>query len=462
MVTRGEGVESSAYLARIYWMALCLAACPDGSQGTTEGDETGTTVGTTVGTTAASTEPTTTGTEGTSVASTGGTGSSGTMSSPACGDGVVDAEEVCDDGNAVNGDGCNNDCSPSGKLLWEYVSGESGYDDIRAVAAAEDGTIVVGGTRPGAGSGNDRWLARFDPEGEIVWSQKYDGAATAESMLGVAPHGGGIYATGNIDRADGREVWVGALDVDGGLIWEDEYSSGFGDDYATGAAATAEGVVVAGHVSVVGGVAELWVRGYSAAGEIQWTQTQPINLPAVYALGPAVIAEPEGIFVGGHSRPGQFAPLLALYPSGGGAPTWSKTVPPANATIYSIARGGPELLVAGEIVPGKGIYVERLTAEGVPLWSTEECTGSTGKGVAVDSQGDVVVIGFGPGVVANNARLCKFTADGELRWGKDLDGGVGDDFGFAVAVLPGDRIAAVGLKAGEQTGSDAWLAVFSP
>lgn len=458
MVTSGLGSESFAHLARINLVALCLAACPTGPQGTTEGDETGTTVGTT----ATSTEPTTTGTEGTAVTSGGLTSSSGTMSSPACGDGVVDAGEVCDDGNAVNGDGCNNDCSPSGELLWEYVSGESGYDDFRAVAAGEDGTIVVGGTRPGAGSGNDRWLARFDPEGEIVWSQNYDGAATAESMLAVAPHGSGIYATGNVDRADGREIWVGALDVDGGLIWEDEYSSGFGDDFATGAAVTAEGVVVAGHASVAGGLAELWVRGYSPAGEVQWTQTQPINLTAVYSLGPDVIADSDGIFVGGHSRPGQMEPLLAMYPPGGGAPTWSKNVPPANATIYSIARGGRDLLVAGEIIPGKGIYVERLTADGVPVWSTEECTGSTGKGVAVDSQGDVVVIGFGPGVVADNIRLCKFTADGELRWGQDLDGGVGDDRGFAVAILPGDRIAAVGTKGGEQTDTDAWLAVFSP
>ena len=30
---------------------------------------------------------------------------------PACGDGVIDAGEVCDDGNATNGDGCAADCS---------------------------------------------------------------------------------------------------------------------------------------------------------------------------------------------------------------------------------------------------------------------------------------------------------------------------------------------------------------
>ena len=29
-----------------------------------------------------------------------------------CGNGVVEAGEACDDGNALNGDGCNNNCAP--------------------------------------------------------------------------------------------------------------------------------------------------------------------------------------------------------------------------------------------------------------------------------------------------------------------------------------------------------------
>src|SRR4029453_11159985 len=32
---------------------------------------------------------------------------------PQCGDGVVDAGELCDDHNRVNGDGCDNNCTPT-------------------------------------------------------------------------------------------------------------------------------------------------------------------------------------------------------------------------------------------------------------------------------------------------------------------------------------------------------------
>jgi cysteine-rich repeat protein len=35
----------------------------------------------------------------------------GSVPAPACGDGVVDSEEACDDGNTTNTDGCTNDCS---------------------------------------------------------------------------------------------------------------------------------------------------------------------------------------------------------------------------------------------------------------------------------------------------------------------------------------------------------------
>jgi len=33
---------------------------------------------------------------------------------PACGDGIIDPGEVCDDGNRVNGDGCDNNCTLTG------------------------------------------------------------------------------------------------------------------------------------------------------------------------------------------------------------------------------------------------------------------------------------------------------------------------------------------------------------
>jgi cysteine-rich repeat protein len=47
---------------------------------------------------------------------------------PACGDGVMDSGEVCDDGNAVDGDGCAADCS-SGPCGNGVVEGDEECDD---------------------------------------------------------------------------------------------------------------------------------------------------------------------------------------------------------------------------------------------------------------------------------------------------------------------------------------------
>ena len=111
----------------------------------------------------------------------------------------------------------------------------------------------------------------------------------------------------------------------------------------------------------------------------------------------------------------------------------------------------------------KGLVVNRTSSVGKVLWSSTECSGEFGYAVAIDSQGDFVVIGAGPGAVGENIRLCKFSAEGDLRWGKDLDSGLGNDRGLAVSILPDDRIVATGyMWGGEAEKTDAWLAVFTP
>jgi hypothetical protein len=58
--------------------------------------------------------------------------------------------------------------------------------------------------------------------------------------------------------------------------------------------------------------------------------------------------------------------------------------------------------------------------------------------------------------------VSKFSLDGALRWGTDIDGGFGLDLGYAVAVDAEDRIIAGGTMMAEPMTLDPWLAVFSP
>jgi cysteine-rich repeat protein len=78
------------------------------------------------------------------------TSSTSTGPTSRCGDGTVDPGEDCDDGNDIDADGCNLDCTASGSLLWEYelplgLSGRYmaiGPDDHIHVLA-QDGSQLV-------------------------------------------------------------------------------------------------------------------------------------------------------------------------------------------------------------------------------------------------------------------------------------------------------------------------------
>jgi len=56
---------------------------------------------------------------------------------PTCGDGVVDHDEVCDDGNTVSGDGCSADCKS------DETCG-NGIVDVAAGETCDDGNTVGG------------------------------------------------------------------------------------------------------------------------------------------------------------------------------------------------------------------------------------------------------------------------------------------------------------------------------
>lgn len=391
--------------------------------------------------------------------SSGGT-SDGTGPVASCGDGALNEGEDCDDGNAVNGDGCNVDCTPSGTLLWEYRSGDANQDVFDAVAVTPDSRIFAAGAKtPGS---QDRWLVQFAPDGAVVWSKTYD-KSPFEALHAAAADASGVYVAGMVRVEDPRNLWVGRIDFEGEIVWEDEFISAFGPAYATGLSLTPEGdVVVAGISTLEGGAGEIWTRRYGPEGSVQWTEGVPFNDKPFYAVGPAVSAGGTQIVVGFEANPGPQALLLAYAPSGG-APVLNLTPTIGLQTIGGVAQD-----VSGDILVGAygqkngQMLVARLDDSAGVLWSSEDCVADFVEDVTTDSRGDVIAIGHGPWGVGRNIRLCKFSPEGDFRWGLDIDGGQGDDLGVAVATLPDDRVVAAGRMLGDALMFDAWLAVYSP
>lgn len=387
------------------------------------------------------------------------TSTSSTSPAPTCPDGHLDPDELCDDGNTLDGDGCNNDCTPSAALLREWRSATRGSDYVHAIAVADDGILVGGRT-----TGLTRWVARFSPELALEWSRSIAPDQTG-NILDIAVDPAGIHVAGSVTADDEHDLWVARLTTDGEVVWQDTVSSGLGVDYATRIDLTAEGdVIVAGVVRDPDDLTTLWTRRYTA-GEAVWTASFPLTIdPTLYPLGPGLAVTADAVVLGWTRPPGS-AELLLAYPLAGGDPLLDLDLPGTHGALLGLAADpGGDLLLTGVAYDADlgELVVRRTSPTGDILWSSTDCTGSSGRDIAVDHQGDIVVIGDGDGDIGTNIRLCKFSPDGQLRWGKDIDGGFGDDRGYAVAIAADDRVIAGGMMPVEGGDLDAWLAVYAP
>lgn len=370
---------------------------------------------------------------------------------------------MCDDGNKVNGDGCNSDCFPSGTAVWTYQAQTEGNDRIFAVALGQDGTILAGGEQQ-----NDKWLARFSADdGSVVSAEYYDGGSDEEAIVDLAVTPGVIYAAGTTRTdSDDLDIWVAGLDLAGKVSWQDSVSSGFGPDYATAVAPLPDGAIVAGLLtpeSQQGGV--LWLRRYSASGVPGWTTTRPDVARPLWPAGPGISADSERVVVGySHRISADFQPeMLAAFPLTGDPPLWTVDLTDTSGYVFAVTHASGGDLIVGGRRNYMDLVVRRLSSTATEAkWESVECIGEAARSVAVDSQGDVVVIGDGDGAANENIRLCKFSGDGGLRWGQDIDGGFGDDFGADLAVTADDYIIAGGWVVAENGDFDAWLAKYSP
>ncbi len=214
--------------------------------------------------------------------------------------------------------------------------------------------------------------------------------------------------------------------------------------------------------TIADGTAEIWLRRYDSTGNAQWTVSRPLELPPKYVVGPDVVANADALALGFNTAPGQ-TELLLVYPLGGGPPVLDLTpaMPLVSISGVAWAQGGDLYITAYGQMNGQ-MQVRRLDPTGAARWTSTACTADIAESLAVDSVGDRVAAGSGLAAGGRNIRLCKFSPDGELRWGKDIDGGQGDDDAFAVAILPDDAIVASGWMYNGTQLFDAWLAVYSP
>jgi cysteine-rich repeat protein len=362
-----------------------------------------------------------TGTDTSTAGSTSGATDSGSGTSPECGNGVVDAGEECDDGNAEPLDGCEEDCtSSSGLVIWTatHDGPASGDDWIRAIVAAPDGTLILAGDQGVADESANVWLRKIDTDGNEVWTVSQDlgasvGPDTPDNLSDVAvDEDGNIAVTGHVridEDTNDWDIWTGVYDADGVELWTDRHADPDGGaDYGGGVAFDGDGnLIIVGRTATATQGGDGWMRKLDPQGQELWTQT--------------------------HNGPAD-----------------------ENDTFADVATDGSTIVTVGSESAESGyfeVFIVAHDADGTVLWRINEVNALEnhmyGYDVAIDDDGSIHAIGRTTKPYNYyDVWLAKYDSDGQQIWADTWDGAHSEfDSGSGITVGEAGGVFIAGVTA---------------
>lgn len=397
------------------------------------------------------------GSSSTGTSSTAGSSSESAPPIPVCGDEIVEGDEICDDGNAVDGDGCNVDCRPSGTPRWdppERVHGGATDADALFVAVdvRSDGSIIAVGTEVVAD--DDALMVLWQGDGELAWARQFDRGMGDDDCSSVsAGVGSEIYVAGRTTEMALLQGWIGVVEPADGDV-ESFAFTGQRDAVAV-AYMYPSRLVVAGY-----GAGVVGARGFGEMLTPQW-EAEQMDASASMA-NVAVDGGLDLIHVAGPSQ--DHARVLTVLP-GADPPLLEHYVGPATSGVQGLARAGTDLVIAGYVgLEMRDVWIARLDPEGVArwTWTIDQVGEDEVEDVAIAPDGDIVAVGFTTGA-AQDARVWKLDPAGVVRWSWTWDEPwPNDDVARGVAVFDDGDIAVVGGRTGDDGATDAWVVRLTP
>jgi uncharacterized delta-60 repeat protein len=263
----------------------------------------------------------------------------------------------------------------------------------------------------GAGGGEEEpyWLATL-------------GGGSSDLGNGIAvDSSGNVYVIGSTasQGAGGNDSLLAKYDNSGVIQWQRSLG-GAGTDIGNGIAVDASGnIYIVGNTASQGaGGEDVLIAKYDTSGTIQWQRS----------LGGASTERGQGIAVDASGN---------VYVTG---------------TTNSQGAGGFDLLIA------------KYNTSGVIQWqrSLGGSASEFGNGIAVDSSGNVYVVGrtASQGAGGDDLLLAKYNTSGVIQWQRSL-GGAGTDDGFGIAVDSSGNVYVTGQTASQGAGgADVLIAKY--
>lgn len=255
----------------------------------------------------------------------------------------------------------------TGAQRWvaRYDGPGHGYDSAASVAVSSDGArvFVTGTSYSVNGSGDFATVAYESETGAQLWTQRYNGPANSYdegSVVGVGPDGLRVFVTGHVEVADQDfDYATVAYDaVSGTVVWARRYAGpGLGFDYPSSMVVSPDGskIYVTGFSAGVGGDLDMATVAYGATtGATAWARRY-VGPEGSDDDAKAATTSPDGskLFVTGNtvSTTGTSAYATLAYDAVTGHPEWLATYIKPSTSAESIASSpdGSSVYVTGYI-----------------------------------------------------------------------------------------------------------------
>ena len=190
----------------------------------------------------------------------------------------------------ISGDAFLAKYDPNGTLQWTEQLGTVGTDSSEGVSADSLGNVYISGFTAGSlggpnAGGTDAFLAKYDTSGNLQWTEQFGTSGDDRGTAVSADSFGNVYITGFVDLDltlgllfGSGDAFLAKYDPNGTLQWTEQLGTALGITASLGVSADLLGnVYISGvtHGSLGGpnaGSGDAFLAKYDPNGTLQWTE----------------------------------------------------------------------------------------------------------------------------------------------------------------------------------------------
>lgn len=309
-----------------------------------------------------------------------------------------------------------------------YNGPSNNYEIGLCVAVDASGNVYTAGTEYVANY--DFVLIKYDPDGNIIWIRKYNGTGNDADNLRsmILDNSGNIILTGgSLGTGTGKDCVTIKYDPNGNMLWSQRYNGGLDDEGKKLASDNNGNIYVCGYKNRAANNPDYLILKYSPDGIVQWVQSYNSSSNNQDNTSDIKVDQYGNVFVTGSSYTTPDFDFLTIKYNSSGVYKWEKRFHGGSGDDFAFSMaidGDSNIYVTGK---GKGIGTNfdvvtiNYSSNGVEKWQKHENGGSNsndgGNAVALDASGNIIVAGTMSYLFSNeDMALIKYDPDGTRLW----------------------------------------------